>query len=342
MLFEGKKILVTGGTGSIGKALVNILLTFNPTVIRVFSRDENKQFEMQEEWKAQKQLRFLLGDVRDKERLIYAMKDIDYVFHLAALKHVPACEYNPFEAVRTNVIGTQNVIEAALENKVKKVLFSSSDKAISPTNTMGASKLIAEKLFVSANSYKGNHKTVFASVRFGNVIGSRGSVIPLFLKKIMKERKITVTDLNMKRFMMSQTEACSLMLDALRIANGGEIFVLKMPVVQLNDLVEALISIVEDKFNILKDEIYIEEIGLRPGEKVVEELLMNEEIPLVYEKDNMFIISSDYPKVEEVSNSVKSNHFRADCCECNQLTVKDIKDIILKEVNLLDHIWSDR
>ncbi|WP_214480437.1 polysaccharide biosynthesis protein [Bacillus sp. SM2101] len=342
MLFEGKKILVTGGTGSIGKALVDILLTFDPAVVRILSRDENKQFEMQEERKVQKELRFLLGDVRDKERLSYAMKDIDYVFHLAALKHVPACEYNPFEAVRTNVIGSQNVIEAALENKVKKVLFSSSDKAISPTNTMGASKLIAEKLFVSANSYKGNHKTVFSSVRFGNVIGSRGSVIPLFFKKIMKEKKITVTDLKMKRFMMSQTEACSLMLDALRIAKGGEIFVLKMPVVQLNDLVEAIISIVEEKFNILKDEIYVEEIGLRPGEKVVEELLMNEEIPLVYEKDNMFIIPSDYTKVEDASKTVKSVHYRADCLACNQLAVKDIKNIILKEVNLLDFLWSDR
>jgi len=174
-LIRDKKILITGGTGTLGKALLNEILKYDPKVVRIFSRDEAKQFDLQFELSGYKNTRYLLGDVRDKERLMRAMEEIDIVFHTAALKHVPSCEYNPFEGVKTNIIGTQNVIDAALYNRVNKVIYTSSDKAISPTNTMGATKLVAERLVSAADYYKGSAKTVFCAVRFGNVMGSRGS-----------------------------------------------------------------------------------------------------------------------------------------------------------------------
>lgn len=332
-LFLGKNILITGGTGSIGKELIKQILAFNPAVIRVLSRDEHKQFELQEELFIHENIRFLLGDVRHKERLVYAMKGIDYVFHLAALKQVPACEYNPFEAVQTNVLGSQNIIEAAMENNVKKVLFTSSDKAINPTNIMGASKLIAERLFVSADLYKGAHSTIFTAVRFGNVIGSRGSVIPLFFNQILKGKKITVTNPNMYRFMMSLSEACKLMLDSMINAEGGEIFVLKMPVLRLGDLVEAMLEIAEEKLGMKKKEIIIEEIGLRQGEKMFEELLLEEEIGSVEESKDMYVISGSKNK-EKTNVAIPTGRYRADDPSCTRLSVGEIKQMILKELQL--------
>lgn len=190
-MFQGKKILVIGGTGTIGQGLVKELIKRNPKVIRIFSRDEYKQFKMEQELGRLENIRFLLGDVRDKERVQRAMEGIDIVFHLAAMKHVPSCEYNPFEAVKTNVMGTQNVIESAIHHRVERVVYTSSDKAINPTNTMGATKLLAERLMSSADYYKGGKRPIFASVRFGNVMGSRGSVIPLFKTQILeKERSL--------------------------------------------------------------------------------------------------------------------------------------------------------
>jgi len=183
-LFKNKKILITGGTGSIGQEIVREVLKHEPAVVRILDIDETKQFELQQEYEDYENIRFLLGDIRDKERLYRAIEDIDIVFHTAALKHVQACEYNPFEAVKTNVIGTQNLIDVAIDEEVEKVIFTSSDKAVNPTNVMGATKLLAERLITSANYYKGARKTVFSSVRFGNVLGSRGSVIPLFKNQI--------------------------------------------------------------------------------------------------------------------------------------------------------------
>ena len=179
--FRNKKILVTGGTGCIGSEIVKSILNYEPKVVRIFSNDEDNTFKMSQELGTSRNKRFLIGDIRDKERLITAMKGIDIVYHAAALKHVPLCEYNPFEAIKTNVLGTQNVIEAALENNVKKVINISTDKAVNPVNTMGATKLLAEKLITDANFYKGAIETVFSCVRFGNVLFSRGSVIPLFV-----------------------------------------------------------------------------------------------------------------------------------------------------------------
>jgi UDP-N-acetylglucosamine 4,6-dehydratase len=289
-LYNGKRILITGGTGTIGRRLVERLLLENPKVIRIFSRDEHKQYEMGIDFKNDAEhLRFLIGDVRDKQRLNRAMEDIDYVFHCAAMKHVPACEYNPFEAVQTNVIGTQNVIQAAIENKVKKVLFISTDKAISPTNTYGATKLTAERLISATEYHKGAKSTIFSSVRFGNVMGSRGSVIPLFKKQISEKRMITLTDPNMLRYMMTPSQAIELILKANEIALGGEVFVLKMPLIKIGELAEVLIEDAKIRYGITED-IIIDVIGLRPGEKRFEELMTDDEAIVAYETLDMYII----------------------------------------------------
>lgn len=292
--FTGKKILIIGGTGTIGQSILKKILLENPEVIRVFSRDEHKQFELREKLREVNNIRYLIGDVRDGDRLLRAMQDIDFVFHLAAMKHVPSCEYNPFEAVQSNIIGTQNVITAALNAGVKRVIFTSTDKAIAPTNTYGASKLMAERLIASAQYNSGAHRTIFAAVRFGNVMGSRGSVIPLFKSQISEKRKITVTDFTMSRFMMTLQQATELTLKAMVTAQGGEVFVLKMPVVRLKDLVEVVIEETAKKLNLSPNTINIEEFGLRPGEKMYEELMTIEEAKTALELPDMFVIPNVY------------------------------------------------
>jgi FlaA1/EpsC-like NDP-sugar epimerase len=289
-MFTNKNILIIGGTGTIGQAMVKKILKLNPKVIRIFSRDEYKQFLMKDELREYKNIRFLLGDVRDIERLDRAINDIDIVFHLAALKHVPACEYDPFEAVKTNVIGTENVIQCAIKNRVERVIYTSSDKAVSPTNTMGATKLLAERLISSADYSKGGRKPIFAAVRFGNVIGSRGSVIPLWRKQIIENGEITITNPNMTRFMMTIDQAVSLTLKACEIAAGGEIFVLKMPVIRLGDLADVVVENISEEFKIHKNQIDIKEIGLRTGEKMYEELMTEDESVYAVDYGDMFAI----------------------------------------------------
>lgn len=304
-MFKDKKILIIGGTGSIGQALVERILAEKPSVVRVFSRDEYKQFILREKLGDLSNIRYLIGDVRDRERLNRAMNDIDIVFNLAALKHVPSCEYNAFEAVKTNVIGTQNVIECATENKVEKVIYTSSDKAVSPTNTMGATKLLAERVMSSGYYARGNSGTVFASVRFGNVMGSRGSVIPLFKQQILENGYVTVTEPSMTRFMMSLTQAVELTIKACEIAKGGEVFVLKMPVICLKDLAEVIIESICDKYNIDSKSIKVKKIGLRPGEKMFEELMSEDEASKALELNDMYIIpflynGNSYPEAKKV------------------------------------------
>lgn len=308
-MFENKKILVIGGTGTIGQALVKKLTSYNPKVIRILSRDEYKQFIMQQEYEGYKNIRFLLGDVRDSDRIDKSMNDIDIVFNMAGLKHVPACEYNPFEAVKTNVLGTQNVIECAIKNKVQKVIYASSDKAVSPTNTMGATKLLAERLMSSADYYKGGKKPAFAAVRFGNVISSRGSVIPLWQKQIMDNREITITDPEMTRFMISVGQAADLTLKACEVAEGGEIFVLKMPVVRLGDLAEVVIEKICSKAEIQTGDVNIRVIGLRPGEKMYEELMTADESQNAVEYEDMFAIQHFSRKVQF---STRCKDYRSD------------------------------
>lgn len=279
-----KKILVTGGTGSVGSELVNWLLRASPKVVRIYSRDEGKQFVMRKALEHNPNVRFLIGDVRDKERLYRAMEDIDIVFHLAAMKHVESCEYNPFEAIKTNVFGTQNVIDCALEQGVEKVIFSSTDKAVNPTNAMGASKLMAERLITAAHYHRGPHKTIFCAVRFGNVLNSSCSVLPIFLERLKAGLPLEITDPEMTRFFVTLTEAVYLLLEAAAIAQGGEIFCRLMPVVRVIDLA----SVLAEAFRV---PIRYEVVGPRPGEKMYEELYTEEEARRTYRIADLFIIT---------------------------------------------------
>lgn len=330
---KGKRILVTGGTGTIGSHLVGRLLEYGAEVVRVFSRDEHKQYEMQQTFAAQnggryKRLRFLLGDVRDKERLYRAMEGIDIVFHLAALKHVPACEYNPSEAVKTNVLGTQNVIDCAIEANVSAVVYASTDKAASPTNTMGASKLLAERLIVSAaEGWKGPRDIRFLSVRFGNVLNSRGSVIPLFQKQIAAGGPITVTDSAMTRFVMKIDRAVELMLKSLQFAQGGEVFVFKMPVLSIGDLAQSMVNLAAQPVDTVT-------IGLRPGEKLYEELMSEEESARALETREMFIVlpyDCDFDQCQyayQGATSAKIGTYSSDSEKI--MSIEEIKDLLFK------------
>lgn len=329
-MFKNKKVLVVGGTGSIGQALVEKILQENPSVVRIYSRDEYKQFMLKEKFGDQSNIRYLIGDVRDKERLDRAMNGVDIVFNLAALKHVPACEYNPFEAVKTNVMGTQNVIVCAMANKVKKVIYTSSDKAVSPTNTMGATKLLAERLMSSSYYARGDAGTVFASVRFGNVMGSRGSVIPLFKQQIVENGYVTVTEPEMTRFMMSLSQAVELTMKACKIAKGGEVFVLKMPVIRLIDLAEVIIDDVCRKNNLNPESINIKKIGLRPGEKMYEELMSEDEAYKALELKDMYIVRSPYEEHSyEGAKNVEISNYSSEGEKV--LTKEEVRKLLLDE-----------
>ena len=282
-MFKGKKVLITGGTGSLGSALTQRLLTENVDTIRIFSRNENKQLEMDSKFHDDR-LRFLLGDVRDYNRLTRACEDIDIVFHAAALKHVPIIEYNPFEAIKTNVMGSQNVIDACLEEDVEKAICIGTDKAVSPLNTYGATKLLMEKLFITASNYlkKERHKTKFIALRYGNVLGSSGSVIPKFINQIKNNEKITITDPNMTRFSISMDEALDFILKATEIGKGSEIFVPKLRAYSLMDVKDALFDLLG------KTDEQI--VGIRPGEKLHEILINNDEMNYCWEYKEMYMI----------------------------------------------------
>ncbi|WP_430788242.1 polysaccharide biosynthesis protein [Virgibacillus flavescens] len=306
----------------------------NPQVIRIFGRDEFKQHQLQNELGNNDKIRSIIGDIRDYDSLFAAMQDIDYVFHLAAMKHVALCENNPYEAVKTNVQGTNNVIQAAIAQQVKKVIFTSSDKAISPTNTYGATKLIAERLISSAESNKAEGQTIFVSVRFGNVMGSRGSVMPLFAEQIIKNKKITVTDSDMTRFMMTLKQATQLTIKALKEANGGEVFVLKMPVINLGDLAAVLIEETCKKHNMKSDEIEIEVMGLRPGEKMYEELMTHDESRVAYELPEMYIIPRSSTRDVGYTNAIKATPGTYSSMSQEPLGVSKLR-ILLKEADLI-------
>jgi len=288
--YRGRRILVTGGSGTIGSHLVDRLLTHGPEVVRVLGRDETKQFHQRMRLGERGDIRYLVGDIRDRDRLMRATEGIDVVFHLAALKHVESGEYNPFEATQSNVVGTQNVIEACLSNDVEMMVLASSDKAANPTNVMGASKLLAEKLMTAATSYRGGHHTRFASVRFGNVLGSRGSAIELFAAQVVSGRSVTVTDPSMTRFVMSTERAVELAMKAAAIAQGGEVFVFKMPVARLGDLVDATIDHYLALLNRPGDRIERATIGPRPGEKPYEELMTEDESRRARDIGDMYVL----------------------------------------------------
>lgn len=275
-----KVVLVTGGTGSFGKKFIRKALTLGVKKIIVFSRDELKQYEMKQELQDER-IRFFIGDVRDKDRLYRAFDGVDIVIHAAAMKHVDACEYNPFEAVKTNIHGAQNIIEAAIDRGVKKVIALSTDKACSPVNLYGATKLASDKLFVAANAYVGEKKTRFAVVRYGNVVGSRGSVVPFF-KKIKDTGKLPITDERMTRFWITLDQGVQFVIDNLERMNGGEIFVPKIPSMKVTDLAKAVAP-----------ECEIEIIGIRPGEKLHEAMIMEDDARHTLEFDNYYVIQPE-------------------------------------------------
>jgi UDP-N-acetylglucosamine 4,6-dehydratase/UDP-glucose 4-epimerase len=294
-MFEGKKILITGGTGSLGQALTERLLKYEVDNIRIFSRNEHDQIDMESKFN-NKKLRFLLGDIRDYSRLLRAMEDVDIVFHTAALKHVPKIEYNPFEGIKTNVLGSQNVIDACLEQDVERVVAIGTDKAVSPLNTYGATKALMEKLFMSANNYvnREKHRTKFITIRYGNVLGSSGSVIPKFIELIKKNKAITITDPKMTRFTITMNEALDFILNATKIGQGSEIFIPKMKAYNMNTLVKTLTEL----FGEVKKEI----TGIREGEKLHEALINEDEIRYTWNISNMYMLTNPHYELFNTHN----------------------------------------
>ena len=332
-MFENKKILITGGTGSLGTALTKRLLNLNVDTVRIYSRNESKQILMESEI-LDDRIRYLIGDVRDLPRLEKALEGIDIVFHAAALKHVPVIEYNPFEAIKTNVLGTQNLIDACLKENVETVVGIGTDKAVSPLNTYGATKLLMEKLLTTAQNYLDieKYRTKFLAVRYGNVLGSSGSVLPKFVSQIKKKQKITITDPNMTRFSLTMDEALDFILKSTSIGKGTEVFVPKLKAYSINGLKESLFELLENTGEKI--------ISLRPGEKMHETLLNSDELRYVWELDDKYVlfnsakqedeIENSYPKIKklEISNAYSSN-------TVEKLTKDELNKIILKS-KLLD------
>ena len=330
MLLDDKTILITGGTGSFGKCFTKYVLThYNPKKIIIYSRDEYKQFIMQNEFKEYApKLRFFIGDVRDKERLCRAFKGVDYVIHAAALKQVPACEYNPNEAIKTNINGAMNIIDAALDCGVSKVVALSTDKAVNPVNLYGGTKLVSDKLFIAANAYAGVKDINFSIVRYGNVAGSRGSIIPLFHKLIQNgETELPITDLRMTRFWISLEEGVKLVIKALEEAKGGETFISKIPSFKITDLAEAMLPGCK-----------VKEIGIRPGEKLHEIMVTTEDSMNTYEYDKHFIVYpqmkfTDAQMFEPTGKKVVDGFSYSSGNNTEWLSVEDIREK-LKEVDL--------
>lgn len=337
--FKDKKILVTGGTGSIGSVIVRRLLACDPKFIRILSRDESKQYQLMNEFNYNDRLRFLIGDIREKDRLDTAMEDVDIVFHAAAMKHVLFCENDPFEAIKTNVIGTKNVIMSALGNKVKKVIGISTDKATDPISVMGCTKLLAEKLMLASYRFKGSKPTKFCFVRFGNVLSTRGSILPLFYKQIRKGGPVTVTDEKMQRFFMSIDEAVGLVFKAAGLMQDGEIFVLKMPVIRILDLAKAMIEIYAPQFGFKPEQIEIKFIGRKKGERYHEKLLSEDEADYAFETDEMFLIppvigyeqtpNFSIPDIHPCQKGVYSTEGKP------LLSIEEIKKMILEDQKAL-------
>ncbi len=324
-LFEDKVILITGGTGFLGRALIKAILPFNPHSIRVFSRDEVKHHNVQEEFKYNPKIRNLIGDVRDAERLKRAVRGADIVIHAAALKRLDILEYNVAEVIKTNILGTLNVVEACLEANVKKAVIVSTDKACSPVNTYGACKFVGERIFTESNYNKGASPTIFTSVRYGNVLESTGSVIPFFISKILDDQKIPLTDERMTRFIISPTQAVELIFNALRYAIGGEVFIPRLPAFRILDLIDVL------KEKCCKDAA-TEVIGIRPGEKIHELMINSSEVPRTYEFEKFFVITSVIEEYIGVKNAEYVKRGR-------KLTEKDMvefcsKDAIISKVEL--------
>lgn len=325
--YAGKTILVTGAAGSIGSQIVRKVLEYEPKIVRAFDNNETGLFDLQKKI-GKGNVRPLIGDIKDVERCRRAIEGVDIVFHSAALKHVPLCEYNPFEAAKTNVFGTQNMIDAAMDENIEKFITISTDKAVNPVNVMGATKLLAERLTVSANFYKGNRKSIFSCVRFGNVLGSRGSVILTFKEQIESGGPVTLTNKEMTRFIMSISEAVNLILKTAKIANG-EVFILKMPAIRILDLAEVMIQELASKNNGNSSNVEIKIIGNRHGEKLYEELLTDDEALLTYERDGVLVINSRL--VKKNNESLEKNQQRYNSSDVRLLSHAEIKQLLIEE-----------
>lgn len=332
-MLKNKKILITGGTGSLGKALTKYLLKEDVQTIRIFSRNEANQIKMESEF-SDERLRFLIGDVRDLPRLNKALEDIDVVFHAAALKHVHIIEYNPFEAIKTNVIGSQNVIDACIQNDVETAVCVGTDKAVSPLNTYGATKLLMEKTFVSASNYTDSkkHKTKFIALRYGNVLGSSGSVIPKFIQQIKNKQKLTITDYNMTRFSLTMDEALKFILDATSHGKGSEIFVPKLNAYSISDVKDALFQLLGNTGE--------EKIPIRPGEKIYEVLINKDEMRYTWEFEGKYIIFNPFLTSEQIQNSYpgikkveSTKQYSSD--DSTKISIDQLKENIVK-TGLLD------
>lgn len=333
---KNKVLLVTGGTGSFGKKLVEYLLKNGQLKkIIIFSRDELKQSILKSKINSKK-LRYFIGDVRDYDRVNFALKSVDIVIHAAALKHVDIAEYNPFEFVKTNVLGCENLIKACFENNVRNIIALSTDKASSPLNLYGATKLIADKLFVTANNYKGSSNIKFSVVRYGNVLGSRGSVIPIFLKQL-KKNQLTVTNPEMTRFNITLEDAVKFVLQSLKKMRGGEIFIPKLQSYRVRDLIKA----------IAKKDTKVKIIGDRPGEKMHEEMISENESPNVAESEDHYVILPNsqynslnikkYLKLEKKSIKVKKNFSYNSLNNKSFLTPNNIKNLISRHYKDIEH-----
>ncbi|MEX0764799.1 MAG: polysaccharide biosynthesis protein [Nitrosopumilaceae archaeon] len=319
--FKGRNILITGGTGSIGNGLIKQLIKYEPRAIRIFTNDENSIFEAKRIVGDNPIFTYMIGDVRDKDRLNLAIRNADIVYHAAAMKHIDICEQNPFDAVKTNVIGTSNILEAALIENISKFILISTDKATAPTSTLGASKLLAERLTLNASSYKGTGKTLFSIVRFGNVIGSRGSVFQIFFQQIRSGRPLTVTDSRMTRFIMSISEAAKMILQVTNVARDGEIFLLKMPSVKIVDLAKGMIDVFHNRFPNTKPLPSIKISTSREREKFHEFLITHDEQPFCHEVDGMYKISKKRNK-----KNIDFNQFSSK--KAPQITSEKLHDII--------------
>ena len=335
-MFKDKTILITGGTGSLGQALTKRLLEMDVRAVRIFSRNESRQIQMESKFQDER-LRFLIGDVRDYQRLEMALEDVDVVFHTAALKHVPKIEYNPFESIKTNVIGSQNVIDACLKRNVERAVCIGTDKAVSPLNTYGSTKLLMEKLFVAANNYlnREKYRTIFLAVRYGNVLGSSGSVIPKFIEQIRANKPVTITDPKMTRFSITMNEALDFILNSVKIAKGSEIFVPKLRAYNIVDVKNALTELLSDTSEKI--------MGIRTGEKLHETLINEDEIRYSWDFKNMYMIASplytlfndknikeSYQGIKKIEEMQKYSSDLAD-----KISMKDLKTII-KNAGLLN------
>ena len=337
-MFKNKKILITGGTGSLGYNLTKRLLETDVDAIRILSRNENKQVIMQDEI-ADDRLRFFIGDIRDYSRLKRAFEDVDIIYHAAALKHVPVIEYNPFEAIKTNIIGSQNVIDAAIEQNVDRVICIGTDKSVAPVNTYGATKLLMEKLFVTAMNYFNpkNHRTKFVALRYGNVLGSSGSVVPKFIEQILNKKKITITDPKMTRYSLTMEEALDFIIDSTRLSNGSEVLIpSNLKAYSIMDLKKAL----EELIGPTSEEI----IKIRPGEKMHETLLNSDEVRyswrigdkyVVFDKEkNQNELEKIYPGIKKIDNSQEYSSEHAIKMTVPQIKETIVKSRILKKYNI--------